>query len=290
MQVSPVTVTRSLGQDCAQCALLNGLSVPKPAFSANASSSSSLPSDIVAATLTGGALAITVQNGFNFDPLRPSASARGYVITTITNGSVVIGRDSVDGANAALPAGGSLTRTVPLSGSVSSAVPVTVSMVINSPAGDPVQMDASRFIVATATPTGLKVATANVAVLNRQVNTISSIDLASVDSAITNKVQSGGLVLSITNPFQVAGILNLRLTPDGGAPINKTVTLSIASAATTQRVDFSKSELRALLGHTVTMTIAGAVTSNGSNGSTSVSPKQAVVVTSRLDLNIEVGG
>src|SRR5947208_1754771 len=40
--VPPTTVTRQLSQDCAACVAANGLTVPKPAFQANASAATAL--------------------------------------------------------------------------------------------------------------------------------------------------------------------------------------------------------------------------------------------------------
>jgi hypothetical protein len=279
------SVTRSLSQDCASCAAANGAIVPKPAFVVNASASTSLPGEIASATLTGGMLQFVVRNNFTFDPLRPSATARGYAVITVSNGATVIGRDSLNGADVALAAGGSLTRSIPLAGTVTGSSPVTVSLKLDSPAGDNVQMDASRTIVITATPTNLKVATAAVSVVNRQISSSSTIDLTDIDNTVSDKVQSGSLLLGITNPFTVGGTLTVSLAAAGGATITKSITL--ATGTSSPKIDFNKTELAALLGRNVTLTFSGPV--NGTAGSVTVSPKQAVVVTSRLDLNLEVG-
>lgn len=284
------SITRALSLDCATCVALLGLSAPKPAFVASASASTSLPVDIVSATLlTGGTLQINVTNNYTFDPLKPNGASApfGYVVITVSNGATVLGKDSVDGATIPLPSnGGTLARSIPLAGTISGSSPVTVLMTLNSPAGSSVLMDASRTISVTATPTNLKVASANVAVANRQVNSSSTIDLAGVDSMIINHVQNGSLLFTIVNPFTVTGTLSAKLTPQGGATITKTVAL--ATGNSTAKIDFTTAELRSLLGHSVTLTYTGAV--NATAGAVSISPKQAVVVTTRLDINLEVGG
>ena len=287
---SPATVTRTLGQDCASCAAANGLTTPKPAFTATASQTTTIPSDISSATLTGGTLTVSVTNNYSFDPLRPqpslgTAGAKGWAVITVTNGATVIGKDSVDGANLALPAsGGVLTRTINLAGNIAGTSPISVGVTLFSPAGDPVFIDASKTLVVSATPAGIRVATANVAVAGKSVSSTSSIDLSSIDQTIIDKVQSGSLLLTIANPFAVTGSLTVSLTPAGGAAVVKTITL--ATGNSTPSIAFTQAELQRLLGKTVTLTYTGAVSGTGS---VNVSPKQAVVVQTRLDLSLELG-
>lgn len=288
------SVTRTLGQDCGGCAAANGTTIPKPAFTANASASTTLPSEVASATLTGGSLAVSIQNGFNFDPLRPSAaagSARGWAVITVRNGATVIGRDSVDGSQTALPAGGTLNRSIALAGPVTGSSPVTVSLVLNSPSGDPVQIDASRQITVSATPSGLRVASASVAVVNRQVSSTTTAD-ANFDRTITDRLQGGALLLTITNPFNVGGTLTVQLRATNGTVVTKTVPL--VAGTSSPRVEFTKTELQNLLqksasgSNALTITFNGAVSATG--GAVTVSPRQAVVVDTRLDLSLQVGG
>ena len=283
-------VTRTLSQDCNACVALNGLNAPKPAFLANASAGTSLPTDIAAATLVSGSLQVVVQNNYTFDPLRPNptvGSPNGYAVITVSNGNNVIGRDSVNGATTPLPAGTTLTRTIPVSGAVSGTQPLTVAMVLNSPAGENRFIDASKTITVTATPSGLKVANVSVNVVNKKVNSSTTIDLAGVDSSITNHVQGGSLIVALVNPFTVAGNLTMNLTPSGGGlTITKTIALA-AGNSTPPPIPFTKDELRSLLGHTVAVTYTGKM---NSATPVNVSPKQVVVVTTKLDLNLTLGG
>src|SRR5260221_2766544 len=55
VSVPGATVTRTLGQDCAQCTAANGLTAPKPAFVGSPSISTSGPTDLVSAAINGGA-------------------------------------------------------------------------------------------------------------------------------------------------------------------------------------------------------------------------------------------
>ena len=288
VSVAGATVTRALSQDCGTCVAANGLVAPKPGFIASASLSTALPADVASATISGTTLQFNAIHNYTFDPLRPSASPaapRGYAIITVSNGTSVLGRDSVDGATTPFAPNVLLSRPIPLSGSISSSSPVTVSVTLNSPAGDPVLIDASRTITASVTPTNIRVPTASVVVTNRQVSSSTTLNLADVDSTIIAKVQRGALLLTIVNPFAVTGSLTVKLTPQGGATITKVVPLALNS--TTATITLEGPELRSLLGHTVTVSYSGSVSATGP---VNVSPRQAVVVTSRLDVELQVGG
>ncbi|MES2178455.1 MAG: hypothetical protein V4550_11405 [Gemmatimonadota bacterium] len=285
---TPAPTVRALSQDCASCVAANGLTAPKPAFIASASMTTTLPSDISSATLTGGTLNVVITNNYTFDPIRPNPIAgtpTGFAVITISNGSTVLGKDSVNGATTAIPAnGGSLNRNIALAGTITGTAPVTVSVTLNSPAGEPVLIDASRTIIASATPQNLRVASANIAVTSKSVSSTSTIDLSSVDSTIIRKVQSGTLLMTVANPFAVTGTLTVNLTPAGGSVITKSVAL--ATGNSTPSITFTQTEIQRLLGHSVSISYTGTVTGTGS---VNVSPKQAVVVQTRLDLNLQLG-
>jgi hypothetical protein len=280
---SSASITRSLTQDCSACVVANGLTVPKPPFVATGSTNFSLPGTVSTATLVRDTLTVTISNGFNFDPLRPSASARGYMILTVQSGATIVGRDSIDGAVTPMPASGTLVRKVPLSGAVSGASGLQVGMQLNSPTGDPVTIDASRTITISCSAGTVHVSSAQVNLANQNVSaTPSSLNLSSVDSSITRRAGSATLQLTVNNPFNVSGNLNVTLA--GQSPITKSVAL--ASGSTSPNVTFTETEVRSLLGQNVTMTIVGIV--NGSN--VTVTPGQTVTVTSRLVLTLNVGG
>ena len=283
------TVTRTLSQDCSACAASNGLTAPKPAFVGTASLSASLPVEITSSALVGGTLQVVISHNYTFDPLRPNAAAsgaKGYAVITVSNGTTVIGKDSIDGTTTALPPNTPVTRSIPLSGAITGSSPVTATVVINSPLGDPVLIDASRTLSATSSAVGLKVASANVTVVGRQFNSTSSIDLSGIDSTVTNHVQNGALVLTLVNPFAVTSTLTVKFSPQGGQTITRT--LPLAAGNSTVRMDFTAAELKSLLGHNVALVYTGAVTATAA--SVTISPTQAVVITTRLDITLQVGG
>src|SRR5690242_11836811 len=114
---SPANFTRSLGQVCSACAAANGATVPKPAFTLVDSTSTTLPNNLVAATVIAGGFDYTITNGFSFDPIKPSAAGApyGYFVIRIMNGTTLVGQDSVNGASVAMGKNGAtLQRSVPL--------------------------------------------------------------------------------------------------------------------------------------------------------------------------------
>src|SRR5207245_5591405 len=121
--------------DCTLCPALNGQTVPKPAFTGTGSGSASLPSGVSSAALSGDTMTVTIQNGFNFDPIRPAspvtAANAGTFTITATSGSTTIGSATLNGTSASIPAGSATTVKVPLSGSVSACC-IQVTFTLNS--------------------------------------------------------------------------------------------------------------------------------------------------------------
>ena len=289
VSANAASVTRILSQDCSACVALNGLTAPKPAFVANANATTNLPSEITSATFIGGSLQVQIKNGYTFDPLRvnPTAgSPNGYAIVTVSSGSNVIGKDSVNGATTTLAAGTTLVRTIPLLGAITGTQPLSIAMTMNSPAGEARPMDASRTLVVTSTPTGLKVASVTVSITNKSISSSDTTDLTSIDSTIINHVQGGAINLTIANPFTAGGTLVVKLTPAGGAAITKNVVLAPGNT-TPAPIVLTKEELKSLLGHSVILNYSGVV---NSPTPVNVSPKQAVVITTKLDLSLQLGG
>jgi hypothetical protein len=261
--VPTTTITRRLGDDCSACAAANGLTVPKPAFTGSGTSTATLPSAVTSATLGANTLNVTLRHGYSFDPLRPSAMARGWLRLVVTSNGVVIGRDSLNGATTAFPSGSTLTRTLTLAGDVTRSG-VVVTSTIDSPAGDAVLMQADASLSAT------------VSLSNQSITSDpTSLDLSDIDSDIRDRAQGGKITLTINNPFAATGALTVSFT-GGAQPVQKSIQLS--SGPSTQDISLSKAELRALLGYNISLRATGQV--NGS--SVSVMPGQTVTVSSRL--------
>lgn len=286
--ITPVTVTRQLGADCSQCAAANGTTVPKPAFTVNTSDTTALPSQLASATLVGDTLTLQVNNGFDFDPIRPAAGTYGTLTLTVKNGTTTLGSRSVSGSTTALPAGAVTSFRVPLAGTVVGGPGVRVTLTVDSPAGDPVMMNSNSTISATASVGTFSVSQAAVTVNSQSItSSAKSIDLTDVSSDVANRVQGGSVDLTITNPFGVAGPVTLRLTPAGVAPVVKSFTLA-SGPSSTSRVDFTASELKSLLGQKVDMSLTGTV--SAPSGTVTITPTQAVSVTTRLQMTLSTGG
>lgn len=280
--VNAVTITRTLAGDCPACVAANGQTVPKPAFTSSGSGSATLPSAITTATLSGDTLFATIQNGYNFDPIRPGAGNNGFIVIQVTSGSTTIGKDSLNGATSSLAAGSTTTRKIPLSGNVSGASGVTVNVTVNSPAGDPVTINTAQSLTITgrggSATQGTVVFSSATVSLNNQTVTSTPTDLnLDISQDIRDRVQSGSLFLTIVNPFAITG--NLTLTIAGGpSPVTKTVAL--AAGTSNVRVDFSQAEIRSVLA-AKTLNFSGSIA-----GATAVTPGQQVSVSSRLQLTV----
>jgi len=279
VSVSPISISRRLGEDCAPCAAADGLTIAKPAFVGSGTATATLPGTVTSATLGTNQITVTMRHGWGFDPLRPSATARGWIRILATSNGVVIGRDSINGATLAFPSGTELVRNMTLSGSVSR-TGVIVTTTMDSPAGDVFRMQSAATFTASANFTTLAVSQAQVALTNQQVNAAATtLDLRDVGGAIRDRATAGVLQLTITNPFAVTGALTLRFT-GGDQPVTKSITLSANTS--TQDVSLTRDELRALFGKSISLSVTGPV--NGS--AVTVSPGQTVNVSARMLLTL----
>jgi hypothetical protein len=288
---APAAISRSLGQVCSVCAAANGTTVPKPAFTVVDSTGIVLPTDLVAATIVSGSLGYTITNGFGFDPIRPSAAGApyGYFVIRVMNGTTLVAIDSVDGAVLAIGKNGAtLQRALPLNvgaGSlgITAASPLELYVTLDSPAGDPTTINSNQSFSVTVQPAPIGLSQAQVNLANQQINAAqTSVDLSSVsDQALINRVQAGTLHLAISSPFGVQGTLTATFTAPGAAPIVKSIPLTTA-AQQAPNVSLTASELRALLGHTATLTVSGTVSSP--SGTVTLTPTQVLSVTSTFEI------
>src|SRR5439155_3231076 len=92
---SPAPISRTLGADCPNCVPLNGTTTAKPSFTSSPPATTT--SLAAGASLTSGTLApgsriiFTINNGYNFDPIRPQAGSAttgtGTLTLTVNNGA-----------------------------------------------------------------------------------------------------------------------------------------------------------------------------------------------------------
>ena len=288
---APAAISRSLGQVCSACAAANGTTVPKPAFTVVDSTAIALPTDLVGATIVSGGFAYTITNGFGFDPIRPSAAGApyGYFVIRVMNGTTLVALDSVNGADVAIGKNGAtLQRALPLNvggGSlgISASSPLEIHVTLNSPTGDPTTINTSQTFSVSIQPAPIALSQAQVNLANQQISAAqTSVDLSSVsDQALINRVQAGTLHLAISSPFGVQGTLTATFTAPGAAPIVKTIPLTTA-AQQAPDVSLTATELRALLGHTASLSVSGTVSSP--SGTVTLTPTQVLSVKSTFEI------
>ncbi|HUP90447.1 MAG TPA: hypothetical protein VM100_13905 [Longimicrobiales bacterium] len=279
LSLSPSTFSQSLGTLCgAPCTAVNGATAPKPSFTGAFNTTIALPADVVSAALTGGSLNLAVTNNFSFDPIRPSATARGSIAITVTSGTVTVGNSTISGTTQALPPGTTTQLQVPLTAGTI-AGPLAVTLTVTSPAGDPTQINTASTLSVTATANNLQVSSASVRVQNRQVTaTQVNFNVGDIDEFIVDHLKEGALILTINNPFGVTGNLPLTINANGTV-VTKSV--AIAAGTSTVEVSFTQSELRSILGKSnVTLRIGPGAVNSAAN--VTVTPNQVLSVSTKL--------
>jgi hypothetical protein len=282
LSIGPVGIAPSLAEMCPPCAALDGLLLPKPAFSGSFSSQTALPAGVLSAELASGQIQLRLSHDFAFDPLRPSAVTRGFIIVTARSGETVLARDSISGFATALPPGATLTRTIPLAPGTIAGV-VTVTLQVGSPVGDPVVLNAEQRLSLSATLVQLRVGEARVRLTNRSVTTPETdLDLQGIDEAVSERLQGGAIEVRMENPFEVSGTLNLWITAAGVSIVRP---VAVQRGATTVRVELTAAELRSLVGRPgVRIRVAGGVSTPAAG--TNVRAADAISIRTRLDLTI----
>ena len=275
--VDPFTTNETLGDLCTLCAALNGTTAPVPAFNGTFIASQMLPSDVSSVSITSGSIAITIQNGFTFDPL----AGGGTLTITLTDGQ----------------GGAQLGQTVvgePLSPSATTNTTLTIapgsvgqtlfmSSVVEAPGGATALIDTSDQLTITATPATILVGSATVNLANQSVNVDPvDLDVGDLDSSVTDRIQQGSVILDVVNPFGVAVSATLFI---GAAPPKS---FSISSGATSQvTITYTGDELRSFLGQAnVTFSASGTVTSEGS---ITLTPGLEMTIEVTVDLILEIG-
>lgn len=277
-----ISFQRTLGEMCGgACQALNGATAPKPAFGATLSASTSLPADVVSAAISGGEIDLHLSHNLSFDPLRPSATARGSVVITARSGSTVLAQETISGTSNSFAPNTLVRRTLRLSPATVEG-PIDVIVTVNSPAGDPVRIDTSQRLAVQALPGEVRASQARVRFAGSRSVTGSEFDMSmgGIDPELSRNVRSATLHLDVSNPFAVEGTLRLQFRADGETI---TKTLQLRSGTTAGRVDFTSDEIRSLFDSSEVVLIpSGTFTSP--SGVLTVVPGQAIGVDSRLEL------
>jgi hypothetical protein len=192
----------------------------------------------------------------------------------------------VSGSTESLPTGSTLVKTLSFSGVVNG--PFVVAVELDSPAGDPVIIDTDETVEVVATLSTLEVSSALVDVSGQEFELEDTeLDLGDIDEDIVDHVQSGAVDLLIENPWSIPANAELVIESPAGV-VAKSFTVP-PSPTSTVRIEYSQSELKTFLGkENVVLTGSGVVDSNA--GDASLSPGQALILDSQIDLIVRIGG
>ena len=288
---SASTASNSLGTYCNPCLAQNGTNAIKPAFDLSFSNTRPLPTDVVSASITNGTVNVQLTNGLSFDPIRVKTGAgeQGHIaIILVTTGGQVLGRDTIKGDTETWASGTTLNRTFPLTtGNLGSSV--AVELHLYSPVGDaPVFMDASRTLDANLAVPTLHVGSVGLNIPNRSLTSApDTIDLSGMGE-LGDRVVSGALEMTITNPFAITGNLGMRFAygPNPSEEITKTITITPGVLAP-QKIQLDSAEMSLLMGNEVAINVTGDVSAAGT---VTVTPRQAIDIDNRMILKIRTGG
>jgi hypothetical protein len=279
-----VTFSRSLGEMCgAACQAANGLTVPKPAFTASFSSTLALPAEVVSASVAGGRIDVRLSHNFSFDPIRPDGAARGYIRVVATSGGTTLATDSVSGDATPFAPGATLARTLTLAAGTATG-PVTLTVTVGSPAGGTTRIDTNQRLTVTATPSDVRATQAQVRVATTRTITGTPVELGTTDES--DRIEGAAVVVQTENPFAVTGVLNLVFRTSGGQVVTKS--LVVGSGSSTGRVQLTADETRAIF-QDPAATVTASANFSAPGGVVTVRPGQAVRVRTRLELTIRAG-
>ena len=272
--VADAAASESLANLCPACV---GLTTTVP-FQGSFQTIEALPTDLLSADVSGGAVDVTIDNDLSFDPL----FGGGTVTITVagTSGGPVIGTLVLDGAVDALPPGGSLTRTMTITGgTVSGSLETLVD--VDHPGGAPSAVDPTQEVSMTAITTSLLVDEVVVDVNGVSVSLSEESHEADLGEDVIGGIQSGTVVLDVTNPYAVGF--------DGTITVGSIVKdVSISSdASSSVEVAFTGAELRAILDDPQ-VTFSGAGTISG--GPATITPTSTFSIDTTIDLLVEFFG
>jgi hypothetical protein len=295
VQVEELVFQEILGELCTGCAGLDGLTVPKPAFTGDFFESVSLPDDVESVQVQEGVVEVVAENRFSFDPLRPPGGDRGSFTLALRDGGPggpILDQIVVDGADASFAPGTSLTRELAYSGPVGSSLTVTVS--IDSPAGGPepgnwVLVELEDEVLVTATPEAIEASSAEIRVSGEELDLgVTALNVGNVSQDLVDRIQSGGFRLEIQNPWSLGAILTVAVSaPDLSEPI---VAISQVPGTPSSIVDveFTRQELQSFLG-LEGVVLSGQAAVDQSAGTVTLSPDQVMTIDTRLDLVLLIG-
>jgi hypothetical protein len=257
--------------------------IPKPAFTTKVETSIPVGGDVVRANLgSGNILRAIVQHDFGFDLLAPAGASEAgslalRVLTRMSATAVwdTVGLTYVTGATAQLPSGGATAFDLPLVGGRAVGGELKLEAMIVSPAGSSVILDGSRSLTVTLdAPRGVGIANATISLPPRTVRGAGAeLDLTELDLD-TDHLRSASLSLAIDNSLAITG--NAALVIERGNAVVLTKPFSIATGASTAKIDFSTDELQLLRGAVNTLALRADVRTTSANNELTVRPTDRI--------------
>jgi hypothetical protein len=296
--IAPITVTRTLAQDCPQC--VTGVAAPKPAYTSSTTGGPvSLPANVTAATLFADTVFVTIVNRYQFDPINPGGGAAGTMTFAVSSGAISLGSLTLAAPAVTIPPnGGTITAKVPVIGTVSAAG-ISVRVDVTSPQGSSITLSntGSQQLTYTARAGGsgqgpLGISSAGISVTNQAVRP-SPADF-SFQFGSADRADSATVFLTFANPFSLTGTLNVNFLgcTDGNGnffdscPTQSTLisrSAAITSGTTMATFKFGPTGTKALL-NAKRISFGGSI-----SGTATVTPGQAVSVSSRVQLTMHTG-
>ncbi len=278
----------SLGEICSACRPLQGTTAPKPAFTYTFSTTIPVSAQLIAASVVGGTIDLALGNGLNFDPVRPSASARGSIVMTVRRGTTTVATFTVNGTTTAFPPGTVLGGAIPIT-PFNFNQSLSVDVTVTSPAGDPFVVDTARRLLAAAGPLRASISEVTVSVASQSFADTTSLDFSETQVNLSDKLQGGAFRFNFTNPFAVGGSFSLRFFELGSATavLQKSVTLA-PTATSANRIGLTRAEVTSLLGKQLTVIVDG--TFNAPSGQLTLTPRQVANFTSLLEIIVRPFG
>lgn len=272
------SASETLGNLCPSCAAVDGLLVPVPAFQGSFTSVDGLPNDVLEAEVSSGSVTLAITNGLSFDPIADS----GSVTITIrgAGGGPTLGSLVLDGSVDSLPAGSVTNRTLLLSsGTVVSALETSFS--IDSKGGTVSTIDVDDMIDVSVSNGSLQVGSVIIDIAgNSATLTEQPFDVEDLDEDIVDLIESGAVVMNVTNPFGVTFVGTITL-----GSVTKDVSIPLDTASTVT-VAYTGDELRTILGGSDVM-FSGFGALGG--GPATIQAGDELMIDPTIDLIIELG-
>ena len=288
VDVANATDFRTLGELCPLCVPLDGQTAPKPAFEGTMDFLGPLPEDLEEALVEDGVLVLQFEHEFSFDPIRPGDTPGSMEIQVWdgSNGGRLLADSVISGAVDTFPPG--VTKRVGLElepGIIQDGLFVEIRL--DSPEGDPTEIQADDRLDGWFRPEPLRVTGARVQAAGREVHLdTTELDVEDLDEGLVERVMEGGADILIQNPFDVTVDMDLRIS--GPESPDVTRALIIAPGTNSARLDFSGEELRSFLGRPGVI-LEGVGTVREDADPVDLTPQDEVTLRVTLDLTVRMG-